>query len=840
MYFYFVKCCNASNKLLKKMSTLEIVEMNYYDKLVESYRSGVKSAKRQLPAFCPIGIPKDGSTNRRISDMIPNGMCMIDIDHLDIEHDKLVSEILDFCNKNNSMLNKLNVEFIYVTCSGKGVRIIAPLYENHSYVESAVLLLDELGLNHWIKYLDTVTTDISRLSIISSSADYIWCKSHGTVTYNVAQSGNILELNNLNDDNIKDWVKSLKDEESSQSQKNANESHTQRISTLPLTGFSKNPKEDKNNASGEETDSEKPIESKTKDNDNQPFKSYSNALIERNDSLYAEITYKGRALKRIADTYVLYRTKGKGPEEGERHILYTIMAKNFRNLVVCDPRKLHAVLPTFSMPLRETWDMCCYYCSISRTNLLPKEFYFWMQQNNYMEEPQEEIEAEEDRTYKFFIDTLPPLPPILKEYVDIAPYWFKIPTITTLQCYCGLLATNTRAYYFDGSLLSTTLYSLVYAPAASGKSYVRRLRSILKTTELRDKLAIQKAKWYEQQVRENNGSGRLPKEILWKQRIFASKTSLGEILKRQEAIGQHHWLQDVGEFSIWAATIKKAKEEWSAFFRTSYDNDEFMQSYQSPNAYRGKVEVYPIIHGTCTIGQINSFFTDLEDGLLTRFAYVPLLHQRYSEYQPWDIMSKENEQKIDKVVSMLDEMTYIPDTEQEKKKKEDWDYLMKDPVVYDLSFLFEPLHKWLLDKLNEARKQDNEALDMFRRRCARNAFVYGMICYALFGYRNDAETKEKIIKNMLWDAEVKLYYMRYMWEKDVIDDISSSKRKTAKGVRNVVLYDLLSETFSRENVEQLIIANGYKSRVYDVISSWLAAGIITKVSKNSYKKIQNK
>ena len=200
-------------------------------------------------------------------------------------------------------------------------------------------------------------------------------------------------------------------------------------------------------------------------------------------------------------------------------------------------------------------------------------------------------------------------------------------------------------------------------------------------------------------------------------------------------------------------------------------------------------------------------------------------------------MTEDDQKIIDRVVERLDEVTYMPEIEANKKKKgEEWDYQFKDPVTYDLSFLFEPLGKWLASRLDEARKQDNEALDMFRRRCARNAFVYGMICYALFGFKNDEETQEKIIKNVLWDADVKLYYMRYLWEQDVIDDISKTKQTKKRGMRNIKIYDLLPDTFTRQEVEQIIVANGCKSRVNDVIRSWVNGGIVNKIDKTNFKK----
>lgn len=712
-------------------------------------------------------------------------------------------------SEQKEMIESLSTEMIYITVSGEGLRFIYPRFEGCDILQSAVLYLHKIGLDEFLPKLDTSTTDITRLSILTKSSDYVYSCNHDDVHPIALSDDDKNYISSVGD--VKTYLSNLR----ADTQKDACEMQSDAVADA--------------NDEGEQ------VESQTTDYDNRPYKSYSKQQIEANDRMYADFAYKGRKVSSIAECYVSYRTKGQGPELGERHALYTLLCKNFRNMVDNNPCILHAVLPSLNLPTSETWSQCCYFVAVNKSNMLPKDFWYWAKSNGVLDDNKDsddDIAPAEDKFYEEMIKRLPPLPPIIKQYVDIAPKWFKIPTITTLQCYTALLCTNLRAKYFDGALLSTTLYQLVYAPAASGKGYVRRLKYILESTNRRDKLAIQKAKWYDQQQRQINGSKQLPEEIVWKQRIFASKTSLGEILKRQEAIGEHHWLQDVGEFSIWAATIKKAKEEWSAFFRTSYDNEEFAQSYQSSNAYRGKVAVYPIVHGTCTIGQINSFFTNVEDGLLTRFSFIPLLHQRFAKYQEWKELSDASKSIIDKTVNDLESETY-----EDKEDDDDWDYYIKTPKTVNLSFLYEPLLEWLEKKREEAQKSDNEALDTFRRRCARNAFIYGIICYGLFGCKTDKKTQKKIIDNMLWDADVKLFYMRYLWEEKMQDDLLK-QRDQRKGFRASNIYEELPESFSRQTVENLVISKGYKTKASVLLCNWRSAGIIKTTSKNNFKKVK--
>lgn len=822
VFDFFANGCVQSQKADRTIELKDIPRLILSWEVGE-LRRGDKAKKRHIPAICPQG-KCDESMMRNLDTMKSNGLAMVDLDKLPMTYEAIKE--LASNEKRQEQMKKCGTLLAYVTCSGNGMRFIFPLYKDCDIMQSAALYVHNV-MPDLMKYLDTSTSDISRLSILTSEKDYFFLGDDADIKPNEINDEDAKLLQEIaRKGGVVDYIKELNKEVT---EHNAN--------------------------TAEEQEDKAPKNAKEKDPDNVAYKNYTDEMILANDRMYANVRYKGRRVIEIAEAFVSYKTKGMGAEVGERHALYSMLCKNFRNLVDNNPCVLHAVLPTLGHEYHETWRQCYYYTSRNQSTMLPKEFWSWMKGHGFLEQAQddEEVQSEEDKMYDHFLATMPPLPPILREFVKTAPKWFKLPCIASMQCYTALLCTNHRSYYFDGMPVSTTLYTLVYAPAASGKSYVRKLKTILKATEQRDKLAIEKAKWYDRQQRQNNGSGKLPDEIVWKQRLFASKTSLGEILKRQEAIGEHHWLQDVGEFSIWAATIKKNKEEWSAFFRTSYDNEEFSQSYQSANAYRGKVAVFPIVHGTCTVGQIKSFFTNVEDGLLTRFSFIPLLHQRFASYQAWKIMSDKDQARIDKVLERLEFETYAdvenkPEEVDEEmkgqevvknpKKKEgdnnDWDYEFKSPIFHDLSYVHDALLAWLEEKRRDAQKDANDALDTFRRRCAHNAFIYAIICRALWG-KNDKATRDLIVRNALWDAEVKLYYMRYMWEEPVNDELAAGQ-KTSKGIRQKPVFDILPETFTRSTVENALMANGYKTSLRLVLSCWKNGGIIEQVGKNTYKK----
>lgn len=810
--------------------------------LVDKYRSDpVANAdiKKEFPCISPMGVCKEGSYLRSIDTMQPTGLGMLDIDKLPYSYEELKEKLRAIPM---SQYMDANIVMCYITISGHGVRMIYPLYEDLGIVESAYLTCIKMGFPP--QYIDTACKDISRLSVLTKWDDVIFCRDIECedncfvkpVEPTADDIDNIVDLK-IEYGSVEEYIMGMRP-----GKQNATPTVVEtRPEPQPSDKGGDMPEPDEPDADDGSVSDESAV-----DADRVPYKRYTEKQVTENDLMYKDSMYKGRRINELALAYINWKLGGTPPEVGERHSLYNILCRNFRNLVDNDPRRLHAVLPTMGHTTEETWPQCVHYTVANRSGgRLPKDFYFWMKDHGYLDVPVEVDEVEPIvKAYEELLDTVPKLPPIMAEYFRIAPKWFKIPTLVSLECILSLYATNYRAKYIDGLPLSLSFYDIVYAPQSSGKSYLRRLDGLLENMRIRDELALMKQGWFDSLRRRRASSDELPEEPKVKQRLFAARASVGQMCISQKNLGEHHFLQIISEFDIWSDAVQSRNCDLSAFYRTSWDNEYFSQQFQSANSFRGSVRIFPIILATCTEGQINRFFKNTEDGLVTRFDYIPLLNQEFADLQPWALLTDKDNLRIERTLKRLEDETYMtqiikqPEDVKFDELKDDavWNYELREPQEYDMSFLYAPIHDWLLQKLDEAVKDGNAVAAMLRKRSARKGFMFGLLCRALWG-REDTTTQKRIVEAALWRAELSYRTIRYKWEDKMQSDVKKiSDNKPGRPRKYDTVYAALGETFTRSDLEATAVSNNTFTNVRSILCVWKSKGIIKEIAKHTYKK----
>ena len=77
-------------------------------------------------------------------------------------------------------------------------------------------------------------------------------------------------------------------------------------------------------------------------------------------------------------------------------------------------------------------------------------------------------------------DKLPWMPPVFRELIGSAPKDFKFPMLVGLLPIMGTLSSYVQAtYWLDWSKHTTSFFSIIYAPAGTGKNFIGRYMEML-------------------------------------------------------------------------------------------------------------------------------------------------------------------------------------------------------------------------------------------------------------------------------------------------------------------------------------------------------------------------
>lgn len=543
------------------------------------------------------------------------------------------------------------------------------------------------------------------------------------------------------------------------------------------------------------------------------------ADTEEQDSVYGiteadrELEYNGIRLSEIAEAWIV--AKGT-PHEGEQHAFYYDMAKMFRYICNYNPRALYAQLPAFALTPEVRWKLCTLSANRTGTSKIPYPFYKFLIDHGYKKKDEPTESNEEATPLAVEVSApLPKLPPLIREFCDVAPPDFREPLIFALFPVLGTLATRLRACYLDGEEHSPSATSVIYAPQSSGKSFVRRIdRTLLSRLRERDRAAQVKEQLYKKELAVKKNAKELPEDPQVLFRIIEAVISVPQLCSRQMAAQGLHQLTLLEELDTLSKSNKGGSwADKSDLYRVAYDNGYYGQDYKNAATFSGSVRLYYNLLICGTPNQVTRFFSDAENGLVSRICFCPIKNQQFTDLQPWKPFNDKQQAVIKKITDRLDALTYGEGD------------VVNEVTYTDMSWLFAPLRQWLRDKLKEAEKSINVAMDTFRKRAAVNAFRYALVCTQLYA-RLDKNAKQVITDFALWFAERDLQNRLALFE-----DRFEYSENGSSGVKQRNLYDALPEKFTSEDVRKAASAFGIKTKTELIIHLWKKNNHIIKTDK---------
>lgn len=556
--------------------------------------------------------------------------------------------------------------------------------------------------------------------------------------------------------------------------------------------------------------------------------------------------YEGELVSKIANEYII--DQGGVPAEGARHSFYNELVKNFRNICNNDPRIVFAVLPLCEGEEKKRWSQVTSICKSNNTTRLPKDFYFWMIKRGY-------IKSKKYGSLKEYIESdveerpsVPKLPPVFREYCAICPPDFVYPTIVALLPIMGTLTSYVRADYIDNTEQSTTFFSCVWAPPSSGKGFVKKiLDQLMSKIKLRDEMNnLREQLWLvDSRTKSDNDKGiDLPHVMV---RIMPAINSLPEFLEKMRDNRGFHMFTMAEEVDTFKKGSSSGGADKSDLFRTAWDNSEYGQSFKSEKTFKGMVKVYYNILLTGTPGAVMKYYSNVEDGMVTRISICEIENQQFAKFIPWKKLTARQMDIIDKFVDRCDRMTYRdPVTMSEEEimlynttsanfdKNVNWKFNLREKTHVNMEWLFPTILNWL-EKTRVTASLDNDAAaDVFRRRCAVKGFRLGLLCTCCWD--NVRQKEQNLIKEFVeWFMDRDLYESLKMFG-EKYNKLNAEAYIEAKHHQS--LYETLSDEFTKNDVIAQCIKMGVHSKVKVILWRWKKDKVIEKKGNDIYKKLK--
>ena len=533
----------------------------------------------------------------------------------------------------------------------------------------------------------------------------------------------------------------------------------------------------------------------------------------REKSEVGSLSYRGIPYADIVQQLMLSIGAADGAEQGERNTVYFTLANYMRYICDFNVDLLLQVLPTFGLSEPERRQVIASAIGRPRKGYLPTV----LQSAIAICERECSALGGIPPMAKSTDLALPELPRLLKLVCRRLPEDYRPAMVIASLPILGTLATRIRFEYLDRQEQSLSFFSCITAPAASGKSFIRKPLDLLLTPiNEQDAIEREKEQAYKDKLRASKNSKNQPEDPHACPRNNGVAISIAKLLQLLTyAEGKH--LIGIGEEMDTLVKSERAGvwSQKSDIYRLAFDNAEYGQAYMSDASFNAHIKVYYNLLLTGTPNSMKRFFKDLENGLATRVCFAQLPDTSFTEIP-----------------------VFAPYTEAERAEIIRWArQLDAEQGTIVCPQLSQTIANWLEAKRQQAIDADSHAMDTLRRRAGVIGFRAGMLCYLLEN-RKFTKTVGQFAE---WVAEYVFRNQMELWgdqlEQELTGalDIFSGERGSATS-----LLELLPAEFSNADLIKLRARKGQSvkgSAISMVLNRWRGNGKIEKLSDTRWKKL---
>lgn len=736
---------------------IKLLDRNNHDEL--------SRLKRQLPVITPHACRFDNDGTRKSTNAIPSGLVMLDIDHIDDPREFFAEHILPALSPNSPIAsspdiplsggNEGGLYFVAITPSGHGLRLIAERNAGESIPDAQLRIASACNISEY----DGVTTDLARASFLMPWSYVLYCEPLGL--------------------DFKDEAHALEIQRTSIVQDDTRSGGNSLRSTMEQGGTCADNEINKISAPTGQGD----------------------------------MSYRGLNYSDIVSQLLIAIGNCGGAEIGERNTVYFTLASYMRYICDFNPDLLLRVLPDFGLSVQERRQVISSAIGRPRKSQIP----LTLQSAIAICEKEHSI-GTTAKVEKSTDLPLPELPRLLRLICKRLPADYQPAMIIAALPVLGTLATRIRFEYLDRQEHSLSFFSCITAPAASGKSFIRKPLDLLLTPiNEQDAIEREKEQAYKEKMRASKNSKNQPEDPHACPRNNGVAISIAKLLQLLTyAEGKH--LIGIGEEMDTLVKSERAGvwSQKSDIYRLAFDNAEYGQAYMSDTSFNAHIRVYYNLLLTGTPNSLKRFFKDLENGLATRVCFAQLPDTSFTEIPVFAPYSAADKAEIIRWARQLDAE----------------DGTISCPKVGSV------IADWLERKRQQAIDADSHAMDTLRRRAAVIGFRAGMLCFLL-----ENRKYTKIVGDFAeWVAEYVFRNQMELWGEQMELELSGAL-ELISGERGSAasLLALLPQEFTAADLIKLRARKGQSvktSAISMVLNRWRTNHRIEKINESTWRKIQ--
>ena len=537
------------------------------------------------------------------------------------------------------------------------------------------------------------------------------------------------------------------------------------------------------------------------------------SVASESDSDIEVLTYRGMPYDAIVKQLMIEIGAAEGAMQGERNTVYFSLANYMRYICDFDPALLLRILPDFGLSEAERRQAISSAIGRPRKSqkpmVLQSAIAICEREATNLKSPMSNLKSTDL--------ALPELPRLLRLVCRRLPEDYRPAMVIASLPILGTLATRIRFEYLDRQEQSLSFFSCITAPAASGKSFIRKPLDLLLTPiNEQDAIEREKEQAYKDKLRASKNSKNQPEDPHACPRNNGVAISIAKLLQLLTyAEGKH--LIGIGEEMDTLVKSERAGvwSQKSDIYRLAFDNAEYGQAYMSDSSFNAHIHVYYNLLLTGTPNSMKRFFKDLENGLATRVCFAQLPDTSFTEIP-----------------------VFAPYTEAEKEEIIRWARrLDAEQGTLVCPQLNGTIANWLEQKRQQAMEADSHAMDTLRRRAGVMGFRAGMLCYLLEN-RKFTKTVGQFAE---WVAEYVFRNQMELWGEQMEQeltgalDIISGERGSASS-----LLALLPNEFTTSDLIKLRARKGQSVKnnaICMVLNRWRTNHKIEQIGEGKYKKL---